>query len=122
MKCQRCGTELKNSMRCNFCGYDNVEENSVHEMSNAEKNFYNGVTIDVDSDEYSWLCGHVGVVDLDILEHQLVDCDNFSEALRYNLNSGHINDNWFMPSPTRKDYKFPEAVTETINAILREIV
>ncbi len=54
MKCQRCGKELKNSMRCNFCGYDNVEENSVHEMSNAEKNFYNGVTIDVDSDEKNY--------------------------------------------------------------------
>ena len=51
MKCQRCGKELNNSMRCNFCGFDNLEKDSVREMSNAEKNFYNGgVTIDVDSD------------------------------------------------------------------------
>lgn len=41
-------------MKCNFCGYDNIEENNVHEMSNVEKNFYNGVTIDVDSNEKSY--------------------------------------------------------------------
>lgn len=51
MKCRRCGKELGNSMRCNFCGFDNIEDDKVREMSSAEKNFYNGgVTIDVDSD------------------------------------------------------------------------
>ena len=45
MKCRRCGKELKNSARCSFCGY----EENVREMSSAEKNFYDGVTIDVDS-------------------------------------------------------------------------
>lgn len=50
MKCQRCGKELKNSARCSFCGY----EENVREMSNAEKNFYNGVTIDVDSGEKNY--------------------------------------------------------------------
>ena len=51
MKCRRCGKELNNSMRCNFCGFDNFEKDTVREMSNVEKNFYNGgVTIDVDSD------------------------------------------------------------------------
>lgn len=54
MKCRRCGKEIPNSMRCSFCGYDNVEENSVREMSSAEKNFYNGVTIDVSSDGKSY--------------------------------------------------------------------
>lgn len=44
MKCRRCGKELKNSARCSFCGY----EENVREMSSAEKNFYNGVTIDLD--------------------------------------------------------------------------
>ena len=52
MKCRRCGKELNNSMRCNFCGFDNFEEDNVREMSNAEKKFYNGgVTIDVGDDE-----------------------------------------------------------------------
>ena len=51
MKCRRCGKELNNSTRCNFCGFDNLEKDNVREMSNAEKNFYNGgVTIDVDSE------------------------------------------------------------------------
>ena len=49
VKCQRCGKELGNSTRCNFCGYNNIEDYNVREMSNAEKKFYNGVTIDVDS-------------------------------------------------------------------------
>lgn len=50
MKCRRCGKELKNSTRCKFCGY----EENVREMSNAEKNFYDGVTIDVDSNGKSY--------------------------------------------------------------------
>ena len=51
MKCQRCGKELKNSTRCNFCGYENFESDNVREMSNAERNFYDGLTIDADVDE-----------------------------------------------------------------------
>ena len=35
-------------MRCDFCGYENVEGN-VREMTRTEKNFFNGVTIDVGS-------------------------------------------------------------------------
>ena len=50
MKCRRCGKELKNSTRCKFCGY----EENVREMSNAEKNFYDGVTIDVGLNEKSY--------------------------------------------------------------------
>ena len=49
MKCKRCGKELEKSTRCNFCGFENFESENVREMSNAEKNFYNGVTIDVNS-------------------------------------------------------------------------
>ena len=49
MKCTRCGKELGNSLRCTFCGYENFEDSNVREMSNAEKNFYNGLTIDVNS-------------------------------------------------------------------------
>lgn len=45
MQCQRCGKELGDSARCSFCGYENKEGN-VREMSNIEKNFYDGVTID----------------------------------------------------------------------------
>ena len=45
MQCRRCGKELGNFSRCEFCGYDNVEGN-VREMTNAEKNSYDGVTIE----------------------------------------------------------------------------
>ena len=54
MKCQRCGKELKNSSRCSFCGYENFESENVREMSSAEKNFYNGLTIDADADEKNY--------------------------------------------------------------------
>jgi len=50
MKCTRCGKELGSSTRCSFCGFENLESDNVREMSNAEKNFYNGLTIDVNSD------------------------------------------------------------------------
>lgn len=50
MQCRRCGKELGNSMRCTFCGYENSEGN-VRELTRTEKNFFNGVTIDADSQE-----------------------------------------------------------------------
>lgn len=53
MFCKRCGKNLENSSRCNFCGFENSEENNVREMSNAEKNFYNGITIDIGDDNNS---------------------------------------------------------------------
>ena len=37
-------------MRCTFCGYENSEGN-VRELTRTEKNFFNGVTIDADSQE-----------------------------------------------------------------------
>lgn len=52
MQCRRCGKELGNSMRCDFCGYENTEGN-VREMTRTEKTFFNGVTIDADSTDSS---------------------------------------------------------------------
>lgn len=48
MQCRRCGKDLGDSLRCEFCGYENTEGN-VREMTRTEKNFFNGVTIDADS-------------------------------------------------------------------------
>lgn len=48
MHCRRCGKDLGNSMRCVFCGYENTEGN-VREMTRTEKNLFDGVTIDADS-------------------------------------------------------------------------
>ncbi len=50
MQCRRCGKELGSSLRCSFCGYDNTEGN-VREMTNIEKKFFDGVTIDAGTDE-----------------------------------------------------------------------
>lgn len=50
MRCRRCGKELENSMRCEFCGYENTEGN-VREMTRTEKRFFNGVTIDADAND-----------------------------------------------------------------------
>ena len=47
MQCRRCGKDLGNSSRCSFCGFENSQEGNVREMTRTEKNFYNGVTIDV---------------------------------------------------------------------------
>lgn len=46
MQCRRCGKDMGNSSRCSFCGFDNLEDGNVREMSPVEKNFYPGVTID----------------------------------------------------------------------------
>ena len=51
MQCKRCGKELENSTRCNFCGFENPVEGNVREMSRTEKNFYNGITIDAGGEE-----------------------------------------------------------------------
>ena len=47
MKCQRCGKDLRNNLRCSFCGFENIStEGNVREMSRTERNFFDGVTID----------------------------------------------------------------------------
>lgn len=51
MQCRRCGKELGGSARCSFCGYHNVEDGSVREMSAVERNNYRGITIDAQSQE-----------------------------------------------------------------------
>ena len=50
MQCRRCGKETGDDTRCTFCGYNNIEGN-VREMTNTEKNFYEGVTIDTGETE-----------------------------------------------------------------------
>lgn len=50
MQCRRCGKDLGNSGRCNFCGYQNTEGN-VREMTRTEKNFFKGVTIEAGADD-----------------------------------------------------------------------
>ena len=52
MQCRRCGKELGGSARCSFCGYHNVEDGSVREMSAVERNNYRGITIDAQSHEH----------------------------------------------------------------------
>lgn len=49
MQCRRCGKDLGSSMRCAACGYENTEGN-VREMTNTEKTFFNGVTIDANGE------------------------------------------------------------------------
>lgn len=49
MKCRRCGKELGSTSRCNFCGYQNLEDDHVREMSAVERNNYDGLTIEVRS-------------------------------------------------------------------------
>ena len=52
MQCKRCGKELGNFTKCNFCGFENFSESgNVREMSRTEKNFYNGITIDAGGTE-----------------------------------------------------------------------
>lgn len=50
MKCQRCGKNLGDSSKCNFCGFENSAGN-VREMTRTERNFYNGLTIDLSEPE-----------------------------------------------------------------------
>lgn len=46
MQCQRCGKNIGSDTRCTFCGYENIDDGNVREMTVTEKNFYDGVTID----------------------------------------------------------------------------
>ena len=51
MNCRRCGKNLGDKLKCEFCGYENVAGN-VREMTRTEKNFFDGVTINADGTEY----------------------------------------------------------------------
>jgi len=50
MQCRRCGKDLGDALKCNFCGYENTVGN-IRELTRTEKHFFGGETIDIgDSD------------------------------------------------------------------------
>ncbi len=77
--------------------------------------------IDTLSPEYDWLRGHVGIVDIDLLEHQLLDCDNLHDALRKNMVTGRFGDHWFLSSRRKRDYHLPVFISENITSIIKTL-
>lgn len=86
----------------------------------AEKIYYEAarqLNIDIKSDEYKWMCGHIGIVDINFLEEQLFSRDNFQEALHSNEKSGQFNDHWFASGEKKKSSIFPDFMKKNIEVM-----
>ena len=59
MKCRQCGNEMGDSLRCSSCGFE-AQIPEVREMSRAEQDDYDGVTVDEQGNAEQ---GHYGNTD-----------------------------------------------------------
>ena len=110
-------TEIEKS-RDNVFGVVVLEENAYISLEDLYQKSAQKLGIVADSVEYNWLRGHIGVVDIDILELQLFWRDNFIEALYKNIKTKRYGDNWFMSGPTKKRNNTPYFIKENCRRIL----
>lgn len=64
-------------------------------ISDIYANAVKQLNIQLSTDEYEWLQGHVGIVSLSALEYQIFSCDNILAVVQQNALSKNYEDHWF---------------------------
>lgn len=64
-------------------------------ISDIYANAVKQLNIQLSTDEYEWLQGHVGIVSLSALEYQIFSCDNILGVVQQNALSKNYEDHWF---------------------------
>lgn len=81
--------------RSNIWGLVIVSENPFISLSDIYANAVKQLNIQLSTDEYEWLQGHVGIVSLSALEYQIFSCDNILAVVQQNALSKNYEDHWF---------------------------
>ncbi len=103
--------------KSNIFGLVVVENNpfirleEIYRQAAEELNIYSLI------DDYNWLCGHIGIVDIDLLEVQLFRGKDIQQAIRKNLRTGRYSDSWFTQSEIDTSRKPPNFVENNINRV-----
>jgi len=107
--------------RSNIYGIVVVSENSYIRLETLYKKAAAELEIQIPSMQYDWLRGHVGLVDIDILEKALYYSVDFIELVQKNEKSGNYDDNWFMTYKRKPGINYPMFVKENISSLLASV-
>ena len=77
--------------------------------------------INLPSAEYDWLRGHIGLVDMDILERQILQCNIFVEAITENLRTGRFSDHWLHGGKITRDPEYSNFVDANVTELVHRI-
>lgn len=81
--------------KSNIWGLVIVSENPFFHLGDVYIEASNQLGVDLSEEEYEWLQGHIGIVELSALEYQLFSSDNILSVIQRNAKTKSFNDHWF---------------------------
>lgn len=96
-----------------------VSENPYAPLEELYEKAAQELKIPKPSPEYDWLRGHVGIVELDLLEVQLALRENIMDTVKQNLRSGRYSDNWFVEGKGKPGDRFPANLRAALSEYIK---
>lgn len=93
------------SRRSNIWGIIVVSENPFINLKDIYAEAARQLKGNLSEEEFEWLQGHVGIVSLSALEHQVFSSDDILSVIRQNIQSKRYNDQWFASVKTKSESK-----------------
>ena len=93
-----------------YAPLEELYEGAAHELK-----------IPIPSPEYDWLQGHVGIVELDMLEVQLYLRKNIMDAVKQNMRSGRYSDNWFLQGKGKYANVIPDNLQVSLSKYIEKV-
>lgn len=94
-----------------FCPLDEIHEAAADELH-----------ISKETEEYDWLRGHVGIVDLDALEVQILQRNNLMGAITSNIRSGRYSDHWFLQGVQTRDNSMTLNMRKDVRNLIKPVL
>lgn len=109
-----------NADRSNIFALVIVTDNPYAPLDELYEEAAHKLKISIPSLEYDWLRGHVGIVELDLLEVQLFLRENIMDTVKQNMKSGRYSDNWFMEGKEKPGDRFPADLIEALGKYIEK--
>lgn len=82
----------------------------------------NHLNIPIPSEEYDWLRGHVGIADVDAIEIQILERNNFLDAITANSRSKNYSDYWLVEGNITQDDTMTEYMEENVTDLVSTVI
>ena len=107
--------------RLNIIALIIVSDNPYAPLEELYEKAAHELKIPIPSPEYDWLRGHVGIVELDLLEVQLFLRESIMDTVKQNMKSGRYSDSWFMEGKGRQGEIFPANLRAALSEYIKKI-
>lgn len=89
--------------KSNIWGLIVISENPYIHLSDVYTEAKNQLNEDINDEDFEWLQGHVGIISLSSLEHQIFSSDDILSVVQRNAQTKSYNDHWFTNVKTKAD-------------------